>query len=46
LWFEMELPEAKDLAALAAGLGQGEPAVDTLAVTDPNGLTIRFLART
>jgi catechol 2,3-dioxygenase len=45
LWFEMELPGRKDLAALAKGLGQGDPADDALVVTDPNGLTIRFLAR-
>ena len=45
LWFEMELPGRKDLAALAEGLGQGEPADDALVVEDPNGLTIRFVAR-
>ncbi|HYZ26467.1 MAG TPA: VOC family protein [Geminicoccaceae bacterium] len=45
LWFEMELPGRQDLAALAEGLGQGEPADDALVVEDPNGLTIRFVAR-
>jgi catechol 2,3-dioxygenase len=47
LWFEMELPpERADLASLAQGLGEAGPAGDTLAVTDPNGLAIRFRART
>jgi catechol 2,3-dioxygenase len=45
LWYEMELPERGQLAALAQGLGQTEPADGMLAVTDPNGLAIRFLAR-
>jgi catechol 2,3-dioxygenase len=45
LWFEMELPGREDLAALAKELGQGEPGDDALVVNDPNGLTIRFLAR-
>jgi catechol 2,3-dioxygenase len=44
LWFEMELPDRKDLAALAAGLGRPEPAGNPVEVTDPNGLAIRFRA--
>jgi catechol 2,3-dioxygenase len=46
LWYEMELPDRAQLAALAEGLGQADPAADMLVVTDPNGLAIRFLART
>ena len=46
LWYEMELPERGHLACLAEGLGQTDPAGDELVVTDPNGLAIRFLART
>ena len=46
LWYEMELPERGDLASLAEGLGQTDPAGDELVVTDPNGLAIRFRART
>jgi hypothetical protein len=42
----MELPDRAQLAALAEGLGQADPAADMLVVTDPNGLAIRFLART
>jgi catechol 2,3-dioxygenase len=46
LWYEMELPDRAQLAALAEGLGQADPAANMLVVTDPNGLAIRFLART
>ena len=46
LWYEMELPDRGDLASLAEGLGQTDPAGDELVVTDPNGLAIRFRART
>jgi hypothetical protein len=45
LWFEMELRDRPSLASLAEGLGEAAPAGDTLAVTDPNGLSIRFVAR-
>jgi len=46
LWYEMELADRGDLASLAEGLGQADPAGDMLVVTDPNGLAIRFRART
>ena len=46
LWYEMEVPDRGSLASLAEGLGEADPAGDTLVVTDPNGLAIRFRART
>ncbi|MGH6899500.1 MAG: VOC family protein [Geminicoccaceae bacterium] len=46
LWYEMELPERAQLAALAEGLGDAERSADMLVVTDPNGLAIRFCVRT
>lgn len=46
LWYEMELPEHAQLAALAEGLGDAERSADMLVVTDPNGLAIRFCVRT
>lgn len=45
LWYEMELPEREDLAALARGLDQTERAGETVIACDPNGLAIRFVAR-
>lgn len=45
LWYEMELPDRNDLAALAEGLDRTEPAGEMLVARDPNGLAIRFLAR-
>ena len=45
LWYEMELPDREDLAKIAAGLDQSEPAGEALVARDPNGLTVRFLAR-
>jgi catechol 2,3-dioxygenase len=44
LWFEIELPERPDLDALAEDLGARAAADQTLVVTDPNGLAIRFVA--
>ena len=46
LWYEMELADRAGFAALARGLGGAEPDDEELVVTDPNGLAIRFLART
>jgi catechol 2,3-dioxygenase len=45
LWYEMALPDRADLATLAEGLGETAPVEGALVVTDPNGLTIRFLAQ-
>ncbi|MGH6905003.1 MAG: hypothetical protein ACREIR_19940, partial [Geminicoccaceae bacterium] len=46
LWYEMQLPEREQLAALSEGLGQADPGDAMLVVTDPNGLAIRCCART
>jgi catechol 2,3-dioxygenase len=46
LWYEVEVPEREDLAALARGLGEADRGDAMLVVTDPNGLAIRFRART
>jgi catechol 2,3-dioxygenase len=45
LWYEMALPDRGDLAAVAEGLGEAAPEGGELVVTDPNGLMIRFVAR-
>ena len=45
LWYEMELPRPDDLAAVAKELNGAAAADGGLAVTDPNGLTIRFVTR-
>jgi catechol 2,3-dioxygenase len=45
LWFEVELPDRRGLAALAEDLGAGMAADPALVVTDPNGLAIRFVAQ-
>jgi catechol 2,3-dioxygenase len=45
LWYEVEVPEREDLAALAKGLGESDPGDAMLVVADPNGLAIRFCAR-
>jgi catechol 2,3-dioxygenase len=44
LWYEVELPAAEDLSALAAGLDQSEPTPAGLSARDPNGLILRFRA--
>jgi catechol 2,3-dioxygenase len=46
LWFEIELLDRPDLEALAEDLGAQAAADQTLVVTDPNGLAIRFVAPT
>jgi catechol 2,3-dioxygenase len=45
LWYEVELPDQDDLAAVAKELNGAASADGGLAVTDPNGLAIRFVAR-
>jgi catechol 2,3-dioxygenase len=45
LWYEVELPDQDDLAAVAKELNGAASAGGGLAVTDPNGLAIRFVAR-
>jgi catechol 2,3-dioxygenase len=46
LWYEMELPGPRDLASMAKEFGEATSADGEVIVADPNGLTIRFLART
>jgi catechol 2,3-dioxygenase len=43
LWFEIQLPDRQDLAAVADALGADVTADQTLVVADPNGLAIRFV---
>jgi catechol 2,3-dioxygenase len=44
LWFEIQMPDRSGLAALAQDLGAAPAAEGPLAVSDPNGLAIRFVA--
>jgi catechol 2,3-dioxygenase len=44
LWFEIQVPDRSGLAALAQDLGAAPAAEGPLAVSDPNGLAIRFVA--
>jgi catechol 2,3-dioxygenase len=44
LWFEIALPEGSSVAALAVEFGAPASADEPLAVTDPNGLAIHFVA--
>jgi catechol 2,3-dioxygenase len=44
LWFEIQMPDRSGLAALAQDLGAAPAAEEPLAVSDPNGLAIRFVA--
>jgi catechol 2,3-dioxygenase len=44
LWFEIQLPDRSSAAALGEDLGIAPAADKALAVRDPNGLAIRFVA--
>lgn len=44
LWFEVELPDRSEIAALAEDLGTAPSADEALVISDPNGLAIRFVA--
>jgi catechol 2,3-dioxygenase len=44
LWFEIQMPDRSSLAALVDDLGAAPGAEGPLAVGDPNGLAIRFVA--
>jgi catechol 2,3-dioxygenase len=46
LWYEVEVPEREDLAALTREFGETGRGDAMLVVPDPNGLAIRFCART
>jgi catechol 2,3-dioxygenase len=43
LWFEIQLPDRQDLAAVADAFAADVAADRTLVVADPNGLAIRFV---
>jgi catechol 2,3-dioxygenase len=43
LWFEIELPDRRAVAALAEAFGAAVRSDRMLVVTDPNGLAIRFV---
>ena len=45
LWFEIQLPDRASIAALAEDLGVTIAADEPLAISDPNGLTIRFVTQ-
>jgi catechol 2,3-dioxygenase len=45
LWFEVQLPDRSSVAALGEDLGVARGADQLLAVRDPNGLAIRFVAQ-
>jgi catechol 2,3-dioxygenase len=44
LWFEIQMPDRSRLAALGRDLGAAPAAEEMLAVSDPDGLAIRFVA--